>query len=130
MSVAEEYHKLKAQLEELSGKAKDESLDAIHKALETLKGLGHNYRLVEDANESTFIGNGKSAAARTGSRRTGIREEVLAIIKQHGSLGRAEIIERLDGKGNKSLEQSVSNALSALKKAGTIDSKGGAYTAK
>lgn len=128
MSVVEQYHKMKAELEELSGKAKEEALAVIHAAIETLNHLGHKYRLVED-DGPVIVGQGKSAGTRTGTRRTGIREEVLALIKQHGSVTRSEIIVRMDAKGNKGAEQSVSNALSALKKAGSVTTKDGSYSA-
>ena len=41
-----------------------------------------------------------------------------------------ESLQAMGAKGNKSYEQSASNALSALKKAGHVNSKDGKYTAK
>src|SRR5690554_2879655 len=48
-------------------------------------------------------------------RRSGKRQEILNIIKANpDGMTRADILERLNVKGDKSEEQSVSNALSAL----------------
>ncbi len=72
---------------------------------------------------------GKPAAKpRTGKRRIGQRDAVLAEVKKHtDGISRAEILVAMGVKGNKSGEGSVSNALAALKKAGTIGAKDGKY---
>jgi hypothetical protein len=63
-------------------------------------------------------------------RRTGRRAEVLATVKKHADgATRADLLAALKAKGNKSDEQSVSNALAALKKASKIVSKDGRYHA-
>ena len=69
----------------------------------------------------------KTRRRRKVSRRT----EIVAAIASFGEAGagRADIIEALNVKGDKSAEQSVSNALAALKKAGTVDHKDGKYRA-
>ena len=68
-------------------------------------------------------------ARRTG-RRSGRRQEVIDLLKDSpGGLSRREILERLDVKGERREEQSVSNALSALKKAGQLGQEGGKYLA-
>lgn len=78
---------------------------------------------------------GKSAAsalqsARRNGRRSGRRQEVLDLLKgSPDGLSRREILERLDVKGERREEQSVSNALSALKKAGQLGQEGGKYVA-
>ena len=64
----------------------------------------------------------------TGKRRSGQRDAVLAEIKKHtDGIGRAELLKAMGVKGDKSGSQSVSNALAALKKAGTIGAKDGKY---
>ena len=69
-----------------------------------------------------------TAPKRTVTRRSGRRQEVLDLIAKHpDGIPRAQILEGLGAKGNRSDEQSVSNALSALKKANKIDSRGGLY---
>ena len=66
---------------------------------------------------------------RIGSRRSGMRNELTNLIKGHpDGLTRADILLRMNLKGDKSGERSVSNALSALKKQGMLDSKDGNYT--
>ena len=65
-----------------------------------------------------------------GGRRGGKREELLALIKSvPGGLSRGEILDRMQLKGDKSGEQSVSNALSSMKKAGQLTTDGSKYQA-
>jgi len=70
----------------------------------------------------------RAGRARKGSKRT----EILGLIsKSAEGLSRGELIDRIGVKGNKPGEQSISNALSALKRAGSIDSlESGKYLAK
>lgn len=69
--------------------------------------------------------------APRGPRQGGRREQVLNVIKEGNGLTRGEILAKLGivEKDSKGAAQSVSNALSALKKAGTIKSEGGKYAA-
>lgn len=67
----------------------------------------------------------KSRRAPRGSRQQG----VLALIAKRGPLGRGDIIEALGAKGDKSSEQSISNALHALKKSKKVTAKDGKYSA-
>ena len=85
-----------------------------------LAELGFNYRLVQS----------DTAPVTTGKRRTGIRDEVLAKVKAHpDGIARAVLLDEMGVRGDKSGEQSVSNALASLKKAGTITADGGVYKA-
>jgi hypothetical protein len=63
----------------------------------------------------------RAARASTGTRRGGVRDEILAIIKEE-PMTRGEILTKkgIVEKDNKAGAQSVSNALSAMKKAGII----------
>jgi hypothetical protein len=63
------------------------------------------------------------------ARRGGKQAQVLTTIKGGGGMTRGEIIAMLGVKGDKSAEQSVSNALNALKKSGTIVSTDGKWSA-
>lgn len=64
----------------------------------------------------------------TGSRRSGIREQVLATITAAtGGINRADILERMGVKGDKAAEQSVSNALAHAKKQGKVTLDDGIY---
>lgn len=62
-------------------------------------------------------------------RRSSRRAEIVRIIGASGNdgIGRAGVILALKVKGNKSAEQSVSNTLSALKKAGEVRHEDGKY---
>ena len=64
-----------------------------------------------------------TARAPRGSKRDGL----LAAIKAHPGITRGAIIDQLGVKGDKGQEQSISNALAALKKAGTITADDGKY---
>ena len=63
-------------------------------------------------------------------RRTSRRAAIVSVIEAAGSdgIGRAGIIEQLNVKGDKSAEQSVSNALANLKKSGAVAHGDGKYT--
>ena len=72
-------------------------------------------------------------ARRGGTRRTGggrrssRREELLKLIGGSKGLSRGEILEKMGLKGNKAGEMSVSNALTAMTKAGQVRRDGGKY---
>jgi hypothetical protein len=76
--------------------------------------------------------NGRSAP-KTSSGRAGRgqrRQQVLdAIRSSSDGATRGDIIERLDAKGNKALEQSISNALAALFKSKAVKRENGRYHA-
>jgi len=61
-------------------------------------------------------GTRRAPQARRGSR----REQLLELIKGAAGLSRGEVLEKMGLKGNKSGEMSVSNALTALTKAGHV----------
>ena len=68
------------------------------------------------------------SGATASKRRSGIRAEVLEIIqKAPNGISRADLLATMDAQGNKSRTQSISNALAALKKAGTVSSDDGIY---
>jgi len=117
------------QLEEERAKLMDEAkataLATAQTAVAELNELGFHYRLTED-NEAP-----KQKATRQttpGTRRTGIRDEVLAAINAAGADGitRQNLLTQLEVT-SKSDEQAISNAVSALKKAGTISGEKGVY---
>ena len=71
---------------------------------------------------------GANGARRAPGRRGEKRQAVLNLIKQNPiGLSRGEILLQMGVKGNRSAEQSVSNALSALKKADKVNSREGKY---
>jgi hypothetical protein len=70
----------------------------------------------------------KRAVRRVSGRRGAKRQAVLDCIQQHpDGLSRGEILATMGVKGNRSAEQSVSNALSALKKSARVNSRQGKY---
>jgi hypothetical protein len=81
-----------------------------------------------------FEGKAKSAPAGTwkgtrgaGPRRGSKREELLAVIRAGNGMSRGEILERMQLKGDKAGEMSVSNALTALTKANEVIRRDGKY---
>jgi DNA-binding transcriptional ArsR family regulator len=74
---------------------------------------------------------GRRPAAKAGKRapRGEKRRAVLELIKKSNGLTRGEILSTLGVKGDKSSEQSVSNALTALKKQNLVASKDRKYVA-
>jgi len=76
------------------------------------------------------LGIRTNKARGNGIRRSGIRQDVLNAIKSHPEgIGRADLLEAMGVKGEKSGEKSVSNSLFVLKKNMLIDSKDGKYKA-
>ena len=73
----------------------------------------------------------RRSAAKTGKRapRGEKRRAVLELIQKSGGLTRGEILASLGVKGDKSAEQSVSNALTALKKQNLVASRDRKYVA-
>lgn len=124
MSVLEQIRKLDEQKASLLSAAKAEAIKKAEAAIAELNELGFSYKLVQD-------GATVRAPRATGTRRSGIRDQVLALIEEHADgITRAKLLEVMDAKGDKSAEQSISNALAALKKAGTIKGDGGTYTSR
>lgn len=77
------------------------------------------------------VKTGKAAGRTTGGsrRRTGIRQNVLDVVRRNpGGISRAQILQEMRVKGDKRAEQSISNALSNLKKQGAVKLEQGAYT--
>lgn len=115
-SAIEEIKKLEAKKRELLEAAKAEALEQAEEAITTLNALGFPYKLT---------GGPKTPR---GQRRTGIREEVMKAIEAHpDGVTRADLLEQFGAKGDKKAEQSISNALSALKKSDQISGEDGLY---
>ena len=88
----------------------------------------------DQARKKLTVGSAKAGrrpAAKTGVRapRGEKRRAVLELIQKSGGLTRGEILSNLGVKGDKSSEQSVSNALTALKKQNLVASKDRKYVA-
>ena len=61
---------------------------------------------------------GKSGGS--GTRRSGVRKEVLALVSGGQGMNRGEILEAMGVKGDKTASASISQALGALKKAKNV----------
>jgi hypothetical protein len=122
MSVLDRIKALDAEKAKLLDEAKAEALTAANNAIKTLNELGFNYRLTSDES--------KAPRATSGGRRGGIRNDVLKVIEEHADgIGRAAILKVM-GAEDKSSQQSISNALASLKKAGTVTADSGLYKAQ
>ena len=116
--VLQERHRLDSQITDIQIRqhALQEEMALVKRELAAL-----------DAYEAAKSGKPRRT---TGSRspRVSRRDGILAMIKQHANgISRGDLIEAMGLKGNKSSEQSVSNALNNMKKAGAIVSKDGKY---
>lgn len=70
----------------------------------------------------------RSGRQSSGPRRGSKREDLLRVIRENpAGLKRGEILERMGLKGNKAGEMSVSNAMTALTKAGQVYRQDGKY---
>ncbi len=119
MSVMEQIRELEAQKAKLLEDAKAAAVKKADEAIAELAELGFNYKLVE----------GGSSTPSTGRRRTGVRQDVLNLVTEKGTITRADVLMLMDAKGDKSAEQSISNALANLKKAGKLVLEDGMYKA-
>ncbi|MFW6028552.1 MAG: hypothetical protein ACOC9Q_03415 [bacterium] len=122
----------KARKEALANRAAvEKELDSIESELKALDA----YQQVAGAPPRRGPGKGatgKRGAAKGARRGTGRRGEkrqaVLNLIQNSPvGLSRGEILVQMGAKGNRSAEQSVSNALSALKKSEKVNSREGKY---
>jgi hypothetical protein len=110
--IAELQAQKRVMIEEETKTAKKK----VELALQELNALGFSYKLVQED------------AAPTRTRRTGVRDDVLKTIKNGDGMKPAEIAVAMgmdDARG----KQSISNALTALKKSGMVVVTDGAYTA-
>lgn len=124
MSVLEKIKELDAQKAKLLDDAKAEALAAAEAAVATLNELGFPYRLVPGGAAST-----PRAPASTGTRRSGIRDDVLNVVKAHpNGISAADIRGELGvAEGDKKAYQSIANALANAKKSGQIILDNGLY---
>jgi hypothetical protein len=103
----------------------DKELAAIEHELAALDAY---HQVKTDTGQRAPKRASKSAKRRAPGRRGAKRQAVLDCIQQHpNGLSRGEILASMGVKGNRSAEQSVSNALSALKKSAKVNSRQGKY---
>jgi hypothetical protein len=110
--------------------AVDKEVDSLERELIALDAYQRAKRA--PAKRATAKRGAAKRGTAKGKRRTGRRGEkrqaVLDLIQKNPvGLSRGEILVQMGVKGNKSAEQSVSNALSALKKSEKVNSREGKY---
>jgi hypothetical protein len=110
----------------------DNEIQAIERELTALDAYqqvkGGAAKRAPMAGKATGKRTSKGVGRRSPGRRGEKRQAVLDLVQQHpAGLSRGEILSQLGVKGNKSAEQSVSNALSALKKSAKLNSREGKY---
>lgn len=126
----EEEARIRAEREKLKEEAKAAALANVNAALQELNALGYNYRLVEG--KGSAARTTRSVTAASGTRRTGMRKDVLTAVSaaSSGGITTSVLVKKLFGdEATPQDSQSVSNALSALKRRGKINLKDGVYTA-
>ena len=104
----------------------DRQLDEIESELAAIQA----YEQAKKKSPATSTrGSGRRSSVKTGGRapRGEKRRAVLEVIQKSTGLTRSEILANLGVKGDKSAEQSVSNALTALKKQNLVASKDRKY---
>lgn len=121
-SILDQIMELEAKKQQLLSQAKNEALKAAEKAVADLNNLGFNYRLVEG-------GTSTRTTSEPRGRRGGVADNVLETIKKSPEgLTRAQVLDALSATDVKA-QQSISNALSNLKKKGQLTADGGVYRA-
>ncbi len=119
--IAKERKRLHAQ--------KDELLERQRKLEADIQSVEREMTAI-DAYEAARQGKSpcSSIQSRVRPRRNSRRDKILEVVSAStDGLTRREVLEALGVKGDKSAEQSVSNALSALKKTRRLISQDGRY---
>ena len=108
-------------------KARDKAAQKKAELDQELKALERELTAIEAYDKATG-GKAKPVPKRASSRRGEKRQAILDLVYQHPvGLSRGEILNLIGVKGDKSGEQSVSNALSALSKQNQLGKKGKKY---
>ncbi len=113
---------VEAERERLKSK-RSEITDKIKALEKELVGID---REAEAVNAYYAAKTGKRVSSGQRALRGSRRKDILEFVK-NGGMGRADILEALGVKGDKSGEQSVSNALSSMKKSGALAVDDGKY---
>lgn len=109
------------------GKERESALRKRQEADEQLAVIQRELNAIS-AYEEVRRGKGETKPRKPRAAR-GKRDTVLNAIKESSNgATRADLLEKMNVKGDKSGEQFVSNALSALKKQGKIHLENGVYT--
>ena len=107
-------------------------LDDIAAQITTLetKAVGHQRELAAlGAYEAALTGKAVTLPKDRSARRGARSETLLAMISGTAGMTRAQILDATGTKGDKAQEGAISNALTNMKKKGTLALEGGVYTA-
>jgi hypothetical protein len=124
--IARERERLHAERDQVftAQQELDEKLGAINRELSAIDA----YEQAKSGKPAPVVRQTRGGATRPKVRRGSRREGLLALLRDNASgLSRREILEKMGLKGNKSGEMSVSNALTALAKAGQVHRQDGKY---
>lgn len=121
--VARERETLTARRSDIQGKIKE-----LEKQLTELDREFNAVAAYEAAKKGRTVSIGGATGSR--SSRGSRQNDIMGVLGKHtAGVTRGDIIDALGAKGNKSAEQSISNALSNMKKANKITLTDGKYTA-
>lgn len=114
-----------------AARSRKNQIDRELAEIETELAAIQAYEQAKKGSPAKAARGGGRASAKTGKRapRGEKRRSVLELIQKSDGLTRGEILSALGVKGDKSAEQSVSNALTALKKQNVVASKDRKYVA-
>lgn len=113
---------LEDQKKQIQQKAKDAALNKANAAIEELRKLGYNYRLTEGSGSAS-----RTPRASGGTRRTGIRDQVLAVVKASpDGITAADVLSKMNASEDAE-KTSIRNALAALKRGNSVGLKDGKY---
>mgnify|MGYP006199914107 CR=1 FL=1 len=108
-------------------KARDKAAQKKAEVAQELKALERELTAIEAYDKATR-GKAKPVPKRDSNGRGGKRQAILDLLKKHpDGLSRGEILNLIGVKSDKSGEQSVSNALSALTKQNQLGKKDWKY---
>jgi hypothetical protein len=119
--ISRERERLRAEREQIFNQQEElqRKLDAVNREFAAIEA----YETAKTGKAARQAPAGRQPRARRGGR----REALLDLIQQSEGLSRGEILERMNLKGDKSGEMSVSNALTALAKRNQVRREGGRY---
>lgn len=118
--IAREHERLSRERQEISNQRR-----GLHNRLAAIDREFQALEAYQAAKTGTPSGRRTQMQRRT--RRGSRREELLNLVREGNGLSRGEILERMDLKGDKSSETSVSNALSTLIKRNQVRCEDGKY---
>jgi hypothetical protein len=102
---------------------------ALQTQLDSLNSMLAKFDVFEGKARPAPSSRAAKGAGSRGPRKGSKREELLAVIRAGNGMSRGEILERMQLKGDKAGEMSVSNALTALTKANEVRRENGKYLA-